>query len=67
MRRTGLLWVAVAAIATIMSGCSETEGTKPPSSEPLAGRPGGIGTGGAGANLSDEDFVRDVALRTWRR
>jgi putative membrane protein len=62
MRRTGLLWVAVAAIAIIISGCSRTEGPKPPSSEQPAGR-SGVGTGGAGANLSDTDFVRDVALK----
>ena len=37
MRRTGLLWVAVAAM--IISGCSETEGTKPPSSEQSADAP----------------------------
>ena len=60
MRRTGLFWVVVAAIA-IISGCSETEGTKPPSQQ-SAGR-SGVGTGGAGANLSDDDFVRDVALK----
>jgi putative membrane protein len=63
MRRTGLLWVTVAAIAIIISGCSKTEGTKPPSSEQPAGRSGAVGTGGAGANLSDYDFVRDVALK----
>ena len=63
MRRTGLLWVAVAATAITISGCSKTEGTKPPSSEQSAGRSGAVGTGGAGANLSDDDFVRDVALK----
>ena len=63
MRRTGPLWVAVAASAIIISGCSKTEGTKPPSSEQPAGRSGAVGTGGAGANLSDDDFVRDVALK----
>ena len=63
MRRTGLLWIAVAGIAINISGCSKTEGTKPPSSEQPAGRSGAVGTGGAGANLSDDDFVRDVALK----
>ena len=63
MRRAGLLSVAVAAITIVISGCSKTEGTKPPSSEQPAGRSGAVGTGGAGANLSDEDFVRDVALK----
>jgi putative membrane protein len=64
MGRTGLLWFAVAAIMTVISGCSKTEGTKPPSSEQPGGRPGAVGTGGAGANVrSDDDFVRDVALK----
>ena len=61
MRRTGLL--SVAAIAIVIGGCSKTESTKPPSSAQPAGRSGGVGTGGAGANLSDADFVRDVALK----
>jgi putative membrane protein len=64
MGRTGLLWFAVAAIAIVISGCSKTEGTKPPSSEQPGGRPGAVGTGGAGANVkSDGDFVRDVAIK----
>lgn len=64
MGRIGLLWVAVAAITIVMSGCSKTEGTKPPSSEQPGGRPGAVGTGGAGANVrSDVDFVRDVAMK----
>jgi putative membrane protein len=54
MRRTGLLWVAAAALGVIVIGCSEREGTRQPS---------GVGTGGAGANLSDSEFVRDVALK----
>jgi len=58
MRRTGLLWVEIAAVAIIISGCSNTEGTKPPSSEQSARRSGAVGTGGAGANLSDDDFIR---------
>jgi len=45
----------------ISSGCSRAEAPK--RSEPLAARPGAIGAGGAGANLSDGDFVRDVALK----
>jgi putative membrane protein len=64
MRRTGLMWVTVAAITIVISGCSKTEGTKPPSSEHPAGGSGGVGAGGAGANLrSDNDFVRDVAMK----
>ena len=63
MRRAGLLSAAVAAIIVVVSGCSNTEGTKPPSSEQPAERPGAVGAGGAGANLSDDEFVRDVALK----
>ena len=64
MRRTGLIWVAVAAISITMPGCSKTDGTKPPSSEEPAARSGAVGTGGAGANVKDDDdFVRDVALK----
>ena len=63
MRRTGLSWVAFTAIAIIIGGCSKTENAKPPSSEQPAARSGGVGTGGAGANLDDDDFVRDVALK----
>jgi len=62
MRRTGLSLVAVAAIALVVGGCSNTEPTKT-SGEPAA-RPGAVGTGGAGANVkSDDDFVRDVAIK----
>ena len=68
MRRTGLLWVAVAAIAIIIGGCSKTEGTKPPSSEQPAGRSGGVGTGGAGANLrATATSCGTSHSRTWRR
>jgi len=63
MRPTGLSWVTVAALAIINSGCSSTEAPKPASSEPLAARPGAVGAGGAGANLTDGEFVRDVALK----
>jgi putative membrane protein len=64
MGRTGLLWFAVAVIMTVISGCSKTGDTKPPSSEAAGGRPGAVGTGGAGANVrSDDDFVRDVAMK----
>src|SRR4029450_1254611 len=66
MRRTGVLWSAVAAITIVISisGCSKTEGTKTPSSGQPGGQPGAVGTGGAGANVkSDDDFVRDVALK----
>ena len=62
MKGIGLLWVAVGA-AIVVGGCSRTEGTKPPASEQPAARSGGVGTGGAGANLDDDDFVRDVALK----
>lgn len=61
MRRIAL-WVAVAGTALIISGCSKTEDTKPSLEQPAA-RSGGVGAGGAGANLSDDEFVRDVALK----
>ena len=64
MGRTGLLWAAVAAITIVMSGCSKTEDTEPPSSEQPGGPPGAVGMGGAGANVrSDGDFVRDIAMK----
>jgi putative membrane protein len=64
MRRTGPLSVAMAAITLVLSGCSKTEGTKAPASEQPGGRPGAVGAGGAGANVkSDDDFVRDVAIK----
>jgi putative membrane protein len=47
----------------IISGCSKTDGMKPPSSEQPAGTSGTVGGGGAGASLSDDEFVRDVALK----
>ena len=63
MRRSGLAWFAVVAITIVVSGCSRREGTKP-ASEESAARAGAVGTGGAGANVKeDNDFVRDVALK----
>ena len=65
MRRTGLLWVALAAISIVTSGCSKQDDTKRPASDPVAARPAAVGTGGAGATLNnDSDFVRDVASKT---
>jgi putative membrane protein len=66
MRRTGPIWITIATITIIIgvSGCSATESNKSPSSEQPAGRPPGVGAGGAGANLKgDDDFVRDVAVK----
>ena len=67
MRRTGLTWLAVAAVIVfiiVISGCSKPEGAKSRSSEQPVAQSGAVGTGGAGANLSsDGDFVRDVALK----
>lgn len=61
MRRTGVWWVTVAAV--VIAGCSQTEGTKTPSSDEPAARPPAVGTGGAGADIkSDGDFVPDVAI-----
>ena len=64
MRRTGLSAIAVAALTVVIGSCSKTESTKPASSSQPAERTGAVGTGGAGANLkSDQDFVRDVAIK----
>ena len=64
MRRTGLLCFAAAAIIFVHTGCSNTEGTKPPTSEQPRARPGAVGGGGAGADVrSDGDFVRDIAIK----
>jgi len=62
MKRTGL-GVAVAAVIIVMGGCSNTERTKTRESEPPSERGAGVGTGGAGANLSDGEFVHDVASK----
>ena len=59
MRRVGLLCIAATIVAS--GGCSDTDGTGAPASDH---RPGGVGAGGAGANLkSDDDFVQDVAIK----
>lgn len=59
MKRTGLLWVAVATMI-VVGGCSKTDDRKAPASE----QPAAIGTGGAGANVQgDREFVRDVAIK----
>ena len=64
MRRTGPMWVAAAALSIAISGCSKTEGTKSASSQEPSAPSGAVGTGGAGANVkSDDDFVRDVAMK----
>jgi putative membrane protein len=58
MRRTGLKWIAAIAITVVIGGCSKTDGTKPSAGST------GIGAGGAGANVKDDDdFVRDVAMK----
>ena len=63
MRRTGLLWLAVAAVTFVHTGCSNTDGKLPPS-EQAGARPGAVGAGGAGADVKDDrDFVRDVAMK----
>lgn len=64
MRRTGLLWFAVAAITFGHTGCSNTDATRPPTSDEPGARPGAVGAGGAGADVrSDRDFVRDIAIK----
>ena len=53
MRSAGLCPAAAVVIALALAGCSKNEGTPVP-----------VGAGGAGANLrSDDDFVRDVAMK----
>lgn len=59
MRCNGLRWMAVTTISITMMGCSKSEDRTEPSEQ----APGTVGTGGAGANLSDDEFVRDVALK----
>jgi predicted outer membrane protein len=62
MKPPGLAYVAVAAV--LIGGCSNTEGTKTPESEPPGERGAAVGTGGAGANLkSNDEFVHDVASK----
>jgi putative membrane protein len=63
MKCTGLLWVAIAAVIIVIGGCSNTDGPKTPESEPPSERGARVGTGGAGANLSDGEFVHDVASK----
>jgi len=64
MRGSELLPVALAAVTLVFSGCSKTEGTKPPTLEESGKRPGAVGAGGAGANVrSDGEFVRNIALK----
>jgi putative membrane protein len=52
MRPPALFRIAAAAVLVATAACS-----KP------AERPVGVGTGGAGATLSDDEFVRDVAVK----
>ena len=60
----GALWVAAASITIVLSACSNTDSTKPRSSDEPAAPPAAVGTGGAGANVrNDDDFVRDVAIK----
>jgi len=61
MKRTGLLWIAV---VIVIGGCSNSEGTRTPGSQPPAERGAAVGTGGAGADVkSDGEFVRDIAMK----
>jgi putative membrane protein len=59
MSRAGLLWVAVPAVMIVIGGCSKSDRSDAP-----AERPAAVGTGGAGADVKDDDdFVHDVALK----
>jgi len=61
MTRIGL-W-SIAVVAVIVSGCSKPQEPAPQSAEQSSKTPATVGTGGAGANLSDDEFVHDVALK----
>jgi putative membrane protein len=61
MRRNALSW-GVLAVAVSIAGCSQESQKRVPAGQ-AAAKPGTIGTGGAGATLSDDEFVRDVALK----
>jgi putative membrane protein len=54
MSRMSPIWAAFAAVTIVIVGCERTD--KPAPEQPA------VGSGGAGANLKDDDdFVRDVA------
>jgi putative membrane protein len=56
------LWAAVSAILLVVGGCSSPEGRK--ATEEPAARGAGVGSGGAGANLTrDDEFVHDLASK----
>jgi putative membrane protein len=60
MKRTRVLYVALVAVG--LAGCSNTERSTTPESQPQAER--GVGGGGAGANLKgDGEFLHDMATK----
>jgi hypothetical protein len=60
MKRTGLVWVAIAAIA-VAAGCSNANDAKTAGSEPAPQRGAAVGTGGAGADVkNDGEFVQGL-------
>jgi putative membrane protein len=62
MKRTGLTSLAVFAVIVVSAGCSKSDDSKAPASEPPRGA--AVGTGGAGANVNgDAEFVPDVASK----
>jgi putative membrane protein len=62
--RTGLRPMVVSCVLILSCGCSKTDGTGTPGSEPPAARGIAVGTGGAGANVkTDAEFVDDVASK----
>jgi putative membrane protein len=64
MRHTGPIWGMAAAITVVIAGCSQPDVTPPRSSEQPTASASGVGAGGAGANLNtDDEFVRDVAVK----
>jgi putative membrane protein len=60
MRQTGLLWMVVGAL--VIGGCSKSKDANARSSATSRDNTVAVGTGGAGANLTDDNgFVRDIA------
>jgi putative membrane protein len=66
MRCIRVSWMAAVLVIVISmstGGCSDTQDKRPRSAAQPAGNGGAVGTGGAGANLNDDEFVRDVVLK----
>ncbi len=61
MTRTRLWWLGLAAAIVVMVSCSKSQSTNRAAERPE--RPVAVGTGGAGADVkNDDEFVHDVAM-----